>query len=101
MEADVVVDVEFLSKEEGGRSGPTPATFLGCPFGIDGEYFDCRLLLWEIGALSPGARARIPVAFLSPALVVPKLQAGKPFTLWEGKTIGRGTVVEVLRKVTG
>ena len=76
MEADAIVDLELLSKEEGGRSGPTPSTFLGCPFGIDGEYFDCRLLLWEVGALSPGARALVPVVFLSPLLVVPKKSAG-------------------------
>jgi hypothetical protein len=99
MEADAIVDVELLSTAEGGRSGPTPATFLCCPFGIDDEYFDGRLSLWETGGLSPGARARVPVVFLSPALVIPKIRPGQGFTLWEGKTIGSGTFVEVLRKL--
>ena len=98
MDADAIVDVELLSTTDGGRRVPTPATFLGCPFGVDGEYFDCRLLFWETGPLSPGASARVPVVFLSPALVIPRIHPGKSFTLWEGKTIGHGTVVEVLWK---
>jgi hypothetical protein len=94
---DAIVDIELLPRKAGGRSGPTPATFLGCPFGIDGEYFDCRLDFSDTGPVSPGTKARVPVTFLSPSLVIPRLRSGAAFTLWEGKTIGHGQVVEIRR----
>ena len=96
---DAIIDLELLPTEIGGRSIPTPPTFLGCPFGFEGEFFDCRLDFTDIGPMSPGTNARVPVKFLSPALVLPRLRAGSSFTLWEGKTIGRGTVVEVMGAV--
>ena len=98
-EPDAIVELELLSRSAGGRSGPTPSTFLGCPFGIEGEYFDCRLDFSDTGPLSPGGKARVPVVFLSPSLVIPRLRPGTAFTLWEGKIIGQGLVVEILRGV--
>ena len=54
-----------------------------------------RLDLSGIGPLSPGSVARVPIRFLCPHLIVPRLSVGSPFTLWEGGTIGEGTVIEI------
>ena len=96
---DAVLDLELLPTEHGGRSLPTPDTFLGCPFVFEGELFDCRLDFSDIGPLNPGARARVPVVFLSPALIVPRLRRGSSFTIWEGRPIGQGAVVEVVAQL--
>ena len=92
---DLVADIELLLSSEGGRHAPISGPFYGCPLGFGGEYFDCRLDLTEVGAIAPGGHARVPVKFLSRDLIVPRLCVGAEFTLWEGKTIGRGTVVQL------
>ena len=98
---DAILDLELLPRKGGGRSIPTPSTFFGCPFGFEGEFFDCRIDFTDVGPMSPGTRARVPVTFMSPNLVVPRLRPGSPFTIWEGKTVGHGTVIEIVRAAEG
>ncbi len=93
--ADILADVRLLPTETGGRRGPTPADEFGCPIGVGTEFFDMRIDLSSTGSLSPGQSARVPMAFLRPDFVLPLLQVGSEFTLWEGKTIGHGRVVEM------
>ena len=71
----------------------SPSRRTGGSLGFENEYFECRLDLSEVGSIPPGRHARVPVKFLSPELIVPRLSVGSTFTLWEGKTIGRGRVV--------
>jgi hypothetical protein len=96
---DAIVDIELLSPHDGGRHTSIAADSYGCPIRFEDEYFDCRMDMSGVGALSPGGSARVPVKFLNPHLIVPRLQPGSKFTLWEGKTIGQGKVVAVLRGV--
>ena len=88
--------VQFYTTEAGGRKGPTPPETFGCPLEFEGEMFDCRLLLNEIGSLAPGATVKLPIAFLYPELVKPRLNVGSRFTLWETKTIAAGVVEQIL-----
>ena len=39
-EADVIARVTLYPTAEGGRRGPTPDQWFGCPFGVNGEWFD-------------------------------------------------------------
>jgi hypothetical protein len=55
---DATLDLELLSPDAGGPSIATPETFLGCPLGLDGEFFDCRLDFSDIGPMTPGERAQ-------------------------------------------
>ncbi|HSP15846.1 MAG TPA: hypothetical protein VLV78_13955 [Thermoanaerobaculia bacterium] len=96
---DAIVDIELLSPEDGGRRTPIAADSYGCPIRFEDEYFDCRMDLSGVGALPPGGGARVPLKFLNPDLIVPRLEPGSKFTLWEGKTIGQGKVVALLRGV--
>ena len=92
---DIFAEVRLFPTQDGGRRGPTPAEVFGCPLNYKGKFFDMRLDLSEVGSLSPGSTTRVPLAFLSPGLILPRLSIGSQFTLWEGRTIGEGTVLEL------
>ncbi len=93
--ADILAEDHLLPTESGGRRGPTLADKFGCPVGIGSEFFDMRIDLSSTGSLSPGQTARVPMAFLRPDFVLPLLHVGSEFTLWEGRTIGHGRVIEM------
>ncbi len=93
---DIIAKVRLYATEAGGRKGATPSETFGCLFEFEGEKFDCRLLLQEVGFLAPGATAKVPVAFLYPELIKPRLKVGSRFTLWEAPTIGEGVVEEIV-----
>jgi hypothetical protein len=94
MKPDVVIEVRFKTTSEGGRQDPIVTTrhLFGCPVFIDGEAFDCRILL-EGKTLELGGTYKLPIKFLFPDLALPKLSVGKSVTLWEGKDIAIGKVL--------
>ena len=92
MNTDAVINVEFLTTEEGGRTERTPADFFGCIFMLNNENYDCRLLLNEYGAISPGDKVKVPIKFLNSEIVMGKIKEGVEFDLWDGKIIARGIV---------
>lgn len=93
---DIIATVRLYVTDAGGRKGHTPPEVFGCLFTFEGEKFDCRLLLQEVGPLAPGASTKVPVAFLYPELIKPRLKVGSRFTLWEMKAIGDGIVEEII-----
>ena len=71
---DIVVNLKFLTTEEGGRKTPTPPNFFSCIFDIHGKSHDARMLLENVGAIHPGEdKESVPVKFLCADLVMPKL----------------------------
>jgi hypothetical protein len=101
---DAVIEVRLKTTDEGGRQGAivVPEGFsMGrycCPLFVDGEAFDCCFLSFGKSLLL-GETYQVPIKFLCPELVLPKLVEGKSITLWEGKDIGIGQVVLVNRDV--
>jgi hypothetical protein len=96
MKPDVIIEVRFKMASEGGRQGDIlGGEFYGCPLFVEGEAFDCRLLL-SGRTLQLGETYELPVKFLNPALVLPKLLPGKSVKLWEGKEIATGKVVRLV-----
>jgi len=93
---DIIVSLRFYTTAEGGRKGSLPQEKFGCPFEFQEVLFDCRLLLEETDALTPGAKATVLVIFLRPDLIKARLQVGSRFTLWEMGTIAEGVVQEIL-----
>lgn len=99
----IFAKIALLSTEEGGRSQPIPVMNFGCPMYVENSpelakhAYDCRLLVQEYGkSISPGDTVEnIRIVFLSPDEVIPQLNVGTCFTLWEGKTIARGEVVSI------
>lgn len=94
---DVIGRVRLLSSEEGGRKGPTPPDKLVCVFITAKSAFDCQLILGDVGALSPGQSADVPIKFLDPDVALEAIRIGTQFELWEGRVIGEGRVVQMCR----
>ena len=97
MNPDVIIEVHFKTAGEGGRlDGIVIAENLyGCPLFVNGEAFDCRLLLTN-QTLELGEIYELPVKFMRADLALPKLSVGKSVTLWEGKEIAIGKVVRLV-----
>jgi hypothetical protein len=96
MTPDVIAKIKLYETDVGGRCEPTPSDQFGCLVEINGEYFDCRLMLESIGSLRPGQIAIVPIKFLRPDLVCPLLRISQDFRLWDGKTVGNGEVQEIV-----
>lgn len=98
MTADVTVEVRFKTSAEGGRAtavGDSPVVdYYSCPFIVDGEAFDCRLFLGH-RRLELGKVYEVPIKFINPQSVLPKLITGKEFVLWEGKVVATGKVLRI------
>ena len=94
---DAVAVVRFLATDEGGRKSATPSISFGCPMSLHGKLYDCRLLLQEVGPISPGETATVPIKFLDWSAVAAIVRSGDTFELREGRTIGAGEIVEVAR----
>lgn len=96
MRSDAILKVCFFTASEGGRQSDILGQVYACPVLVDAEAFDCRMFLPE-GGLRLGDTYVVPVKFLSPDMVLPKLAPGKEVGLWEGKKIGIGSVVSITR----
>jgi hypothetical protein len=91
---DVTIKIRFKRSAEGGRQANVEIALIpyGCPLVVDGEAFDCRVLQKE-RVLELGKTYELPVKFLLPDLVLPKLSLGKQISLWEGKETASGSVI--------
>ncbi len=94
MMPDVFLEVRFKTPDEGGRNTPIRGDFYACPLFVDGEGFDCRLLIKDV-TLELGQWYELPVKFMNKDLVLPKLSVGKAVTLWEGKDVASGKVLRL------
>jgi hypothetical protein len=93
---DIRAEVHLFPTGGGGRKGTTPPRRFGCPAEIEGEFFDCWLLLDEVGSLSPGSTTVVPIKFLRPDFVLPLLKVGSQFKLMEGhRNIATAKVLEI------
>jgi hypothetical protein len=90
---DITVEVFFLPTSDGGKTRTISGQWYGCPLGIDGAYFDARFDLTELGSIAPGSTVRLRAKLLDPA-AVRHFASGREFSLWEGRTIGTGRVLE-------
>lgn len=92
---DAFLKVRFNSPDEGGRKTSVKGDFYACPLFVDGEGFDCRILI-KGRTLELGIWYELPVKFMNKDLVLPKLNVGKLVTLWEGRKVASGKVVRLV-----
>jgi hypothetical protein len=95
MPAQIVAKLHFYGTSQGGRKGPIPGPNFGCVFEIEGQSHDCRVFLENAEPIKPGDTVVLPIQFLRPDLVLPKLSVGQKFFLWEGGHRAEGEVVEI------
>jgi hypothetical protein len=93
MKPDIIINVRFFTPSEGGRTTSVGGRFYACPLFIDGEGFDCRLLL-DGKSIKLGEACDIPVKFLYQDLALKKSAIGKEIFLWEGKIIAKGSIIK-------
>lgn len=99
----ILADIALKETADGGKTIPITGPIYSCPVFFDdiaalaNSGWDCRILIGEHGEpIPPGGGAHaVAIVFLSPEIVLPHMKVGVTFTLWEGRTIGSGTVVEV------
>ena len=94
MTRDIIISVRFLTTSEGGRATPVQGRFYSCPLFIDGEGFDCRLLL-DDQILDFGVRSEVPVRFLYRDKAMPRMELGAQVHLWEGRNVAEGKIIQV------
>ena len=88
--------VWLYSASEGGRTQPTPKDFLGCLFELNGEFYDCRLLLESVGSVRPGSRFQVSIKLLRADLLLGLLSLDKSFFVREGgQRIGEGKITKL------
>jgi hypothetical protein len=98
-DSDAILRVQFASPAQGGRSRPVGETerweFYSCPlFVTDVNHgFDVRMHS-SVHPLLFGRSYEVEADFLSPDEASMYFVRGKTFTMWEGRTIGFGEVLE-------
>lgn len=94
---DIVARVRLYPTTDGGREAPLQPRQFSCPLFFQNEGFDCRLLLDLTGeTLFPGAEAEVPIKFLFPENVKPRLKPGDSFKLWDLKYFAEGEVLKII-----
>ena len=93
---DIIAKIHFYKTEENGRKGPITVNIFRCPAEINGDKFDCAVIIGENKSITPGDTVTIPVAFLSSKIVRPMLKVGSRFTLWSLGTIADCVVEEII-----
>ena len=63
---------------------------------MQGEHFDGRIILKDVGAISPGESVYAPIKFLYSTDVRKLIFPGTTFEIWEMGIIGKGKIVEIL-----
>jgi len=94
MKYDAIIEVRFMTAEEGGRKTPVGGPFYACPLFVEGQGFDCRLLL-EGRCLELGNVYEVPVKFMNSELALAKLAKGTGISLWEGRSVATGRILEI------
>ncbi len=93
---EITVEISLLPTEGGGRqSSISEGEYRGI-LGVGNENFSVRFFVPLQDGLTPGASGKFGVQFLFPEAALPHFPVGTTFTVWEGKIIGNGKVLEVL-----
>lgn len=98
---DIMAEIRFYTTKEGAENPPHPPRIFKFPLDYEGEKFDCGLHLDTSGPVALGETVKVPITLLCPELIKPRLKAGSRFTLWDGRTIAEGEVINVLHGSEG
>jgi len=93
---EIVVEITLLPSEAGGRKGTILQGEYRGVLGVGSENFSVRFFVPFEDGFSPNQTQRFGVQFLVPEAALPHFTVGTAFTVWEGRVIGNGRVLEVL-----
>lgn len=92
---EIAVEVSLLPTERGGRQNPISEGEYRCVLSVGEENFSARFYIPQQGLIFEVPR-KLYVQFLYPEMALPFFSVGTSFSVWEGKIIGNGKVIEVL-----
>ena len=98
VQPEIVVEISLLPTAGGGRQRPISEGEYRGILGVGQENFSVRFFVPLAGGLAPGASGKFGVQFLVPESALPYFRVGTSFTVWEGKIIGEGKVLEVIHR---
>ncbi|MDF4005048.1 hypothetical protein P3W33_16730 [Luteibacter sp. PPL552] len=92
MRRDADVRIALLPSSEGGPKEPIPVgVYRGLMMFERERGYDFRADILE--PFCPGETRELPIAFLSPEEVAPRLVSATRFVVWNGRTIGEGEIL--------
>jgi hypothetical protein len=97
MKADAIIEIRFKTTSEGGRTMPiglSKVPFYACPLLANEQAFDCRIFL-DGKLLELGKIYELPVKFMNSEFALSLLSVGEHLTLWEGKEVADGKILEI------
>jgi hypothetical protein len=97
---EIVVELSLASPENGGRlSSMVTGEYRGV-LGVDDKHFSVRWFVPVAGLDPGGSSGTLGVQFLNPEAALPHFPVGAKFSVWEGRVIGSGRVLEVCTQTT-
>lgn len=93
---EILVEIALFAPTSGGRQSPISEGEYRGVLGVGNENFSVRFFVPLQEGLAPGTSGKFGVQFLFPEAALPHFSVGTSFTVWEGKIIGNGKVLEVL-----
>ena len=93
---EIIVEITLHPSEADGRKGAILQGEYRGVLGIGSENFSVRFFVPLKDGFSPNQTHRFGVQFLVPEAALPHFPVGAEFSVWEGRVIGSGRVLEVL-----
>ena len=94
---EIIVEIKLCPSEAGERKGAILQGEYRGVLGVGSENFSVRFFVPFEDDFSPNQTRRFGVQFLVPEAALPHFSAGTEFSVWEGRVIGSGRVLEVLQ----
>lgn len=93
---EIIVEITLLPSAGGGRKGAIPKGKYPGVFGVGEDHFSIRFYVDNDEGFELGQTQHFGVQFLIPEIALKHFPVGAEFTVWEGKVIGKGRVLEVI-----
>lgn len=97
---EVEAVITLLPKGQSARTKPLNWSingYYGCPLVLPSGNWDCRMIFpSEKAPIELGSTVVGQLQFLSPSDVLPQLQVGTVFQLWDGGIFAHGRVTKLL-----
>jgi hypothetical protein len=93
---EIVAELFLSNTVDGGRSGPIRK---GEYRGVVGVQVGCFSVCFDVedeDGVEPGESTKVGIQFLAPYAALRHFPVDSEFTLWEGREIGKGKVLQVL-----
>ena len=93
---EIIVEITLLPSAAGGRTGTILQGEYRGVLGVGSENFSVRFFVPLENGFSPSQTQQFGVQFLAPEAALPHFPVGSAFSVWEGRAIGNGRVLELL-----